>query len=396
MILKFAREHYRLHQLAGAKDHAAGNYKLFHSNGSGQLVELSLGAAGEVLTAMGASAAPEFAIKSSNENLIINGDFDFWQRGLNFPSVAGGGAYVSDRWRWNHVGSMVMDVGATTATRPPESSNHTSVYTLEAEVTTADAVIAADAYASLRYGIEGYDIAGSLGRTMTLSFWVKSSVTGIYSISFHNHLYTSSYVTEYTINSANTWEKKTITFVPDAVYGNWHYTDGMGMEIRFAIAFGSNFTTSTLDEWTNVSKYASTNQVNVVGTVGNKFGLAQVKFEPGSVATRFQSKIRSEEILQCQRYYHQTRSSILTVATVYNASYIRVSSLNWPTEMRTIPSVALQNVSFLPPASGFGTIGTLYSPTQRVDGMAPAYNTSGGTVGYCGMITYEFTAVAEI
>ena len=157
---------------------------------------------------------------------------------------------------------------------------------------------------------EGYNVGdlawgSSDAKTVTLSFWVRSSITGTYAVKLGNADSDRSYVSTYTISSANTWEQKTITITGDTS-GTWASTNGVGIEIRFALAMGSTWTTSTLNSWQAANYFGSTTASNNwIGTNGATFYITGVQLEKGSTATSFDYRPYGTEWILCWRYYQK-------------------------------------------------------------------------------------------
>jgi hypothetical protein len=338
--------------------------------------------------------SPATEVITPGDNIIINGDFNIWQRGTSFVA-APTGTFAADRWSYGKVGAAVHTVARQAVGLTQAQSGHQSNYRLVVDCTTADASIAAGDLSYLQYNMEGYDFAPLQGNYGILSFWVNATKTGTYCVSFRNSGSDRSYVAEYTVSASDTWEKKTIVVNFNASGGTWDYTTSSGIRINWMLSCGSTFHT-TAGAWQTGNYLATSNQVNATDSTDNNFRLAQVKLEQGQVATPWKARQFGDELSLCQRYY-QAETSFETVATVYNASYIQTASHSWLTEMLTTPSVVLSNVSWLPGSGGgWGTIGTLYSNirTQKMHGFI--YNTTGGTLGYSGKVTYDYTAEAEL
>jgi hypothetical protein len=149
-------------------------------------------------------------------------------------------------------------------------------------------------------------------KTVTISFWVKSNLTGTYCLNLYKSDSTNySYVKEYSISAADTWEKKEITITPTAgstsfmtsAAGIINNDNGQGMQISFGLMWGSNFTGATDDTWSsNTSHFATTNQVNWMGA-SNNFYITGVQLELGSNATPFEHRSYGDELHRCKRYY---------------------------------------------------------------------------------------------
>jgi hypothetical protein len=157
------------------------------------------------------------------------------------------------------------------------------------------------------YNVEGNHVAHlgfgqSWAKTFTLSFWVKSSVTGTYSGSFRNSAHNRSYVFEYTIDTANTWERKTITITADTT-GTWLTDNGSGLKIIWGLGSAS---TGTAGSWQSANYFTSTNQTEWIATSGATFYISQIQLEVGTEATPFEHRPYDMELARCQRYYEVT------------------------------------------------------------------------------------------
>jgi hypothetical protein len=269
-------------------------------------------------------------------NKIINGNMRIHQRGGS-TIVTSSNLYNVDRWYGFSSGTFVMQQ----STDVPAGTNLSN--SLWVQVAIADASLAAGDFNSIAQRIEGYDSAvlgyGTANQPNTLSFWVKSSLTGTYCVSFRNSGVDRSYVAEYTINSANTWEKKVISLTTD-IAGTWLKTDGIGLRLDFALAMGTNFQT-TPNVWASGSFTATSNQVNWMSSASSRtFYLTGVQLEQGSVATPLEQRPQQTELALCQRYFYNP-------STVYNTTFMSMNTnqfgeiLTWafPVTMRAVPTV---------------------------------------------------------
>ena len=250
--------------------------------------------------------------RTFNKNAIINGDFNIWQRGTSF--VAPTSMQMADRFRYDKAGAMVHTVSRDTDVPTQVESGHKSNYSLKVDCTTIDAAIAVDDFINITQMVEGYNFAPFMGKTATLSFWVKAVKTGIYCVSFRNSVSDRSYIVEYTINAASTWEKKTITLTFSDSGGTWDYTNGIGLNMCWTLACGSTYQ-GTADTWNAANNVATSNQVNGVDSTDNNFWLAQVQLELGSVATDFEYRQFGDELARCQRYYEKSYNYDVAPAT---------------------------------------------------------------------------------
>lgn len=229
-------------------------------------------------------------------NRIINGRMDIAQRGTSFAAIADG-AYCLDRWVFGNSSAAVLT--ASQQSDAPTGFRNS----LRLAVTTADASIAAGDYCAIGQRIEGFNINDLIGRNFTLSFWVRSAKTGTHCISLGNSADDRSYVAEYSIAAANTWEFKTVTVSGGLITaGTWDFTNGVGLRVRWVLASGATYQT-TAGSWQTGNFVATSNQVNCLDTIGNVFAITGVQLEPGAVATPFEHRPRAIEGLLCQRYY---------------------------------------------------------------------------------------------
>jgi hypothetical protein len=252
------------------------------------------------------------------KNRIIGGDFSTnpWQRGTTFtaPSTA---AYTADRFAIVFSNDGVRDI-LKTADAPTAAQiaayHSVGMYAsscLHHDVTTADATIAAAQYEYIQHKVEGYNVAdlgfGQTGtRYMTLSFWVKATITGTYCICLTNSAADRRYVMEYTVSVADTWEYKTKTFAVDTT-GTWLYTAGIGLDIRWILAAGSNANGATANTWTASSAIlATSSQANALSSASNNFKLALVQLEAGAHSTAFDVLSSTAVQSLCERYFQKS------------------------------------------------------------------------------------------
>jgi hypothetical protein len=254
----------------------------------------------------------------SNRNLIINGAMQVAQRGTSF-SPPSQGAYVVDRFHQYQGGGGVLYYEQSTDA-PLGFSN-----SLKITVNTADSSIASGDYYYMRYEAEGLDCSRlSLGTSnaqkFTLSFYVKSSLTGTFSGAFQNAATNRSYVFEYTINLANTWERKTVTVDGDTS-GTWLTNNSVGLRVAFDLGNGSSLRSSA-GSWASSGNYGSTGSVELVGTASATLYITGVQLEVGDTATPFEHRSYGDELAKCQRYYQHTYSTGSAVGTATHDNMI--------------------------------------------------------------------------
>lgn len=294
-------------------------------------------------------------------NRIINGDMRIDQRN-NGASVAvtTAGQYTVDRWAVASPTSFGGQLTAQRSTTVPTGFTNS----LSLTVTTADSSIGATEYYSCLQRLEGFNVAdfgwGAAGAsTVTLSFWVRASIAGTYSGSLRNSASDRSYVFEYSVVSANTWEQKTITITGDTS-GTWLKNNGVGIDLWWSVGTGSTYKSSTVGSWQAGTYLASTNQTQLISTSGATFYITGVQLEAGSVATPFERRPYGTELALCQRYYWNlkrggTGSSvddayIPGVGMVLNTSEVMFRLQN-PVWMRATPTILMSgSVICLSPA----------------------------------------------
>ena len=277
----------------------------------------------------------------SNRNRIINGSMTIDQRNDGSAvSIGAGNTYGVDRWKGQGSGG-----GAWTAQQSTTAPNGFTNSTL-LTVTTADASIAASDYYIWGQAIEGFNAAdlgfGTSGaKSVTLSFWVRSSVTGNYALFLDNSGDNRTYVTEYTINSSNTWEYKTITISGDTA-GSWLTNNGVGIALWFTFGAGSNFN-ATADQWNASLEMNTSGSTQWISTLGATFYITGVQFEVGDTATPFEHRSYSDELARCMRYYQETSNStnysMIGDGTVQSNSTCSIL-FNYLMQMRTAPTIS--------------------------------------------------------
>lgn len=238
-------------------------------------------------------------------NAVINGGMDVWQRNVSFTNPINN-TYTADRW-FNAKLVTTAAYNYTRSTLVPPVDNNTPLlnYSLAINVTASDASVTATKLAMISQRIEGYNYKPLAQRSMTLSFWVRSSITGTYCVSVCNSNRDRCFIREYTINNANTWERKVISIDPSPALGTWNYLNGIGLEVNFVLMAGSNFQGSA-GTWLTTASLATANQTNFLGVNGATFNLTAVQLETGSNASPFALEEFTEIFNKCQRYFEKT------------------------------------------------------------------------------------------
>ena len=270
-------------------------------------------------------------------NLIINGDIRIAQRGTSTTSISSANTYYTvDR-----VKTIIGSAGTWTQTQ--DSSVPTGqgfAKSLKMDCTTASASLAAGAYALLQYRLEGQNLqhlkkGTSSAESVTLSFWVKSNKTGTYITNIEDQDNTRHICKSYTIDTADTWEKKTITYDGDAT-GTLDNDNGASLNIIFWMAAGSDRSSGTLaTSWaSNTTANRAVGQVNLADSTSNYINITGVQLEVGDTATPFEHRPYDMELARCQRYYEKSYDIGTTPGTAtQNGNLSTVTSSNSSNQM---------------------------------------------------------------
>jgi len=284
---------------------------------------------------------------SGTRNRIINGDMRIDQRNAG-ASVTPTDAYTLDRWeiREDTDGAVTVQQVSEAPTGFQKS--------LKITVTTADSSLAATQRLLVDQRIEGFntadlDFGTANAKTVILSFWVRSSLTGTFGGSLVNNTNNRSYPYTYSISTANTWEYKTVIIAGDTS-GTWEATTLAGIKVYFGLGVGSTLS-GTSGAWAASELYSTTGAVSVIGTLNATWQITGVQLEPGSVATPFERRSYGAELALCQRYF-QNNGAILvqSVSGFGNTMYL-------PVAMRATPTVVGGGTGF---TSGGTTASYLY------------------------------------
>jgi hypothetical protein len=275
------------------------------------------------------------------KNRLINGDMRIDQRNGGASGTAA--AYILDRWQYGATqaskGTWQQNAGSVT---PPVGFTNYLGFTSS----SAYSVLSTDTFLFTQ-GIEGLNVSDlawgtASAHTVTLSFWVRSSLTGTFGGSIRNGVvFNRNYLFNYTINAANTWEQKSITITGDTS-GSWPTNNSGSIWVGFGLGSGSTYS-GTANTWQAGNLVQPTGNVSVVGTNGATFYVTGVQFEKGVTATSFDYLPYTTEFQLCQRYYASFVSLIVdNGSAVYN--------FPMPVTMRTTPT-------FAGGGSGFVTVG---------------------------------------
>ena len=278
----------------------------------------------------------------SNRNFIINGAMEIFQRNSSVSSVSDNTYVVQDRMNFFFSNDGVISVFA--------SSDHPTgagfSKSLKVDVTTADTSIAAGQYFGINQRIEGYNHAQleygtSSAKSIVVSFYAKSNLTGPFCYSVKNNASDRSFPIEFSLSAANTWERISFTIEGDTS-GTWLETNGLGAYHQISLAIGSTFH-GTNNTWQAGNKVATSNQVNLLSSTDNEFFLTGWQVEVGTGApTAFEHEDYGTTLAKCQRYYYRLGESSAyaryTVGQCDSANNCN-GVVELPVEMRDTPTI---------------------------------------------------------
>ena len=280
------------------------------------------------------------------KNRIINGSMQVNQRGGTISATGTNNTYGIDRF------AIRTTSGSADVSMQQSTTAATGFYnSLLCTVTTADASLAAGDLTVLHQKIEGVNTA-DLGwgtanaQAVTISFNVRSSVTGTYGVGVQNDASNRSYPSTITVNVANTWETKTLT-IPGDTTGTWNTgTTSTSIYLWFSLGTGSTYT-GAANAWAAADYRGTTGQVNWCATLGNTFYITGVQLERGSNATSFEFIDYGRQLIQCQRYYYKNAptsvaNSGLGVGFSINSTTAQIF-VTYPAQMRATPTTSTTN-----------------------------------------------------
>ena len=280
-------------------------------------------------------------------NIIINGDMSIAQRATSVAGVISGGYRVQDRWRGG--GTIPGTWTWSQSTDVPSGQGFSS--SMKWDCTTASASLSASDTFALQHRFEGQMLqylkkGTSNAQSLTLSFWVKSSKTGTYIAELLDNDNTRHISKSYTINSANTWEKKTITYAGDTT-GAFDNDNALSLYLQLWLAAGTDFSSGTLaTSWSSrVNTNVAVGQVNLADSTSNEWYITGVQLEAGQVASDFEFLPYDVNLLRCQRYCYawaQYGDGNVSGNRQFSCAYGATGSfinIFYPTQMRVEPSI---------------------------------------------------------
>jgi hypothetical protein len=300
------------------------------------------------------NVAPSSTIPDVNfRNIIINGDMSIAQRATSTASITTEAYHTIDRYA-----TFITTLGTWTQSQSTDvPTGQGFAKSLKMDCTTADASPAAGDRLLIQQKIEGQNLqyikkGTSSAESLTLSFWVKSNKTGTYIAELFDNDNTRQISQSYTISSADTWEKKTMTFAGDTsgVLGN---DNGDSLILHLWLGAGTTYSSGTLSTtWTsNTNANRAVGQVNLADSTSNEWYVTGVQLEAGTSASDFEFLPFDINLQRCERYFYQAGTSVngageqnIGIGQWYSASEI-VYNIYAPTTMRTKPSLTTPTVT---------------------------------------------------
>ena len=314
----------------------------------------------------------------TGRNMVINGAFPIFQRGTSATTVNGNDIFAADRFKgWANGG------GTFTVEQSTDVPNNEFEFSAKLTNTATDGSVAAGDFYAYATDIEGYNVSqlaygNSDAKAVTLSFWVKSSLAGTYCIALYSTTANRSHIKEYTISSANTWEKKTITISSGDTTGSWNRTNGNGLRIYWDFGSGSTYQASA-DTWLASQDFSTTNQAAWIGSASATFYITGIQLEVGQAATPFEHRSYGEELALCQRYYYESGGTATNdwgqKGYQTTNSYV-ANTLSHPVAMRASPTLTKAGTfvtSAIAQPTALGTSTTSWQWQAQKDGSSGAW-----------------------
>jgi hypothetical protein len=303
------------------------------------------------------------------------------QRNAGASVTPANNTYTLDRWNTYQSTASAYSVqqNAGSVTPPVGFTNYLGVTSLAATS------LSVGSYFMLTQIIEGFNTADlqwgtANAKTITLSFWVRSSLTGTFGGSLQNGGGTRSYPFTYTISTANTWTQASVTIAGDTT-GTWATDNTAGIKLRIGLGVGTTYST-TAGAWAAGDYYSATGATSVVGTSSATFYITGVQLEVGTTATNFEYRQYGTELALCQRYYSVVISSRSYTSPA--SGYADSCAFAYPVQMRITPAISVTNTT----TTGINTGSFGYSNISVNMGLVSwLSNIAVGTVNYIGSMT---------
>ena len=323
-------------------------------------------------------------------NRIINGDMRIDQRnaGASVTITTLNGQYTLDRWNVNT--NQASKVSVQQSTTVPSGFKNSALITSLSAFSPA----AGDYFGFVQY-VEGFnasdfDWGTANAQSVTLSFRVRASLTGTYAVAFGNSAGARSYVATFTVDSANTYETKTLT-IPGDTSGTWLTDSGRGLRMWFDLGSGSTFNQASPNTWTASNTLRTSGSVTLVGTNGATFYITGVQLEKGSTATSFDYRPYGTELALCQRYYTKFIAddayTTFLIGTNDSTTVVFNASTTLPVQMRSQPTISQSGCAIFDGSNRTAISSTGTNRSSRTS-ISQTFTASGGsfTIGRCAQV----------
>ena len=332
-------------------------------------------------TSLQGAAASPYVLK----NRIINGAMVIDQRNSGASVTANDGVFPVDRFFYyayvNNKGTLQQNAAAVT---PP-----TGFYNYLGFTSSSTYSIGAGEALTICQKIEGFntadlDFGKATAKTVTISFWIRSSLTGTFGGSIQNSARNRSYPFTYTISVANTWEQKSVTIAGDTS-GTWiGATNGVGMYLHFSVGTGTTYS-GTASVWGSADYQSATGATSVVATNGATWYVTGVQLEQNTVATPFERRLYNQELANCQRYYYRIQSSnsgnriVVTSGLINSTTACIYCSGGFPVTMRTSPTSTQSGLN-INDSLVTNTVTSISNTTSMPNGFSLSFSTGTATL----------------
>jgi hypothetical protein len=371
---------------------------------TGTITNAQLGTNAVSNTKIAAGAVEQYFADTGYEaqfrNRIINGDMRIDQRNAG-AAVTASSSFPVDRF----VIRYSMD--GTCSVQQDSDAPLGFTNSLKFTTTAADTDLTSTQSVRFEYRAEGRDVAdlgfgSASAKTITLSFWVRSSLTGTFGGSLMNSANDRSYPFNYTISAANTWEQKTITVAGDTT-GTWLADNGIGIRVFFGLGAGTD-RSGTAGAWASDQYWSATGAVSVIGTLDATWYITGVQLEVGSVATPFERRPFGAELALCQRYLPAFRATSTEDEAFATGGFangtVFTSTIKFPVTARVPPTGIVSSAAntftvWFTTTSGTGSA-ISFAGRAGTEAVQVNLTTSGGTAGQFGQIGFSGSSSAYI
>ena len=338
-------------------------------------------------------------VSEAFKNKIINGAMAIDQRnaGASVTVSNNGSSFITDRFRADAPADQSMTFQQQTSVIPTGFSYSLKVTAGTATSNTSNQPLLAHFIEGFNFADLGFGTANA--KTVTLSFWVRSSLTGTFGVCFENNNADRGYIASYTINSANTFEYKTITIAGDTS-GTWETTNQRALAIFFDLGFGTTYSSAASTTWANVER-GLTGGVKLAANTGATWYITGVQLEVGSTATSFEYRQYGTELALCQRYFAKiglTSGEALGMGMTQDSYSSGYFYIKYPVTMRSAATLAYNYIGVTDNANGTALATSIRSQSSGKDASNLGLNWTnpGWTVFYNPMMVIAADATGYI